>query len=178
MKRLYFIRHGLSEGNKANIWSGRTETPLSVDGRAQAKNVVQKIKKLNIHLIVSSPMGRAKETAEIISEGIHYPKDKILYSDLFTERSFGDLEGTPHQESNNELDLDTIPNVETKAMILGRADMAIKYLESLPDENILVVSHGSFGRAMKHHLIADSTFINRKSTPENVLPNGEVICWI
>jgi broad specificity phosphatase PhoE len=178
MKKLYFIRHGLSEGNKANIWSGRTETPLSEEGRAQARATANQVKSLNIHLIVSSPMGRAKETAEIIANDIGYPKKKIIYSDLLIERSFGDLEGRPHQETDTLLDLDTVPNVETKDMILARADKAIKFLESLPDENILVVSHGSFGRALRHHLIESMPFHNHKSSSKDVLPNGEVICWI
>jgi broad specificity phosphatase PhoE len=178
MKKLYFIRHGLSEGNKANIWSGRTETALSEEGRAQAKAIAEKVRRLDIHLIVSSPMGRTKETAEIIADGIGYPKDNIMYSALLVERSFGDLEGKPHQKNDTKLDLDTVPNVETKDMILNRADKAIKFLESLPEENILVVSHGSFGRAMRHHLFADMPFVNSKSSPENVLPNGEVIAWV
>ena len=68
MKKLYFIRHGLSEGNVQEIWSGSTDTPLHTEGRAQAKAAGQKAKKLKIDLVVSSPMSRAKETAEIICD--------------------------------------------------------------------------------------------------------------
>lgn len=123
-------------------------------------------------------MERAKETAEIIADEIGYPKNKIKYSDLLVERSFGDLEGTPHLKSDEELDLDSVPNIETEKMLLERANKAVKLLESLPEENILVVSHGTFGRALRHHLVADMPFINRKSSPANTLPNGEVICWV
>jgi uncharacterized phosphatase len=178
MKKLYFIRHGLSELNKQNVWSGTIDTALSDEGRAQAKLAGQKAKKLNISLIVCSPLSRTKETAEIIAAQIGYPADKILYSDLLIERHFGDLEGQPHKDTDHELDLDTVPNVETKEMILKRADKALRFLESLKSDNILVVSHGSFGRAMRHHLMADMPFANSKSSPENVLPNGEVISWV
>ncbi len=179
MKKLFFIRHGLSEGNKANIWSGGgVNSPLAEEGRAQAKETAKMAKKLDIDLIVSSPMERARETAEIIAEGIKYPKEKILISDLLVERNFGDLEGLPHKDDDDSLDLDSVPNVETMKMILDRADKAIGYLEGLDADHILIVSHGSFGRALRHHLVEEMPFVNRKSTPENVLPNGEVIQWI
>ena len=177
MKKLYFIRHGLSEGNKQGIWSGRVDTPLSEEGRRQARESGRKAKDLGIDLIISSPLSRAKETAELVAAEIGYPKNKIMYSDLLIERHFGDLEGTPHGESDESLDLDTIPNVETKAMLLDRADRALKFLEQSKAQNILIVSHGSFGRAMRHHL-HDIPFVNSKSSPANVLPNGEVIAWI
>jgi broad specificity phosphatase PhoE len=178
MKRLYFIRHGLSEGNISGIWSGRTDSLLTRQGRAQAIASGEKTKKYKIDLIVSSPLSRTRETAEIIADTIGYPKDKILYSDLFIERHFGDLEGRPHGENDETLDLDTIPNIESKEMILDRADRALKFLEKLKAENILVVSHGSFGRALRHHLFEETPFANSKSSPSNVLPNGEVLRWI
>ena len=178
MKKLYFIRHGLSEGNVQEIWSGSTDTPLHTEGRAQAKAAGQKAKKLKIDLVVSSPMSRAKETAEIICDQIGYPKQKILFSDLLVERSFGDLDGTPHSVHDGTLELDSVLNVETKAMILERADKAIKFLESLKAHNILVVSHGSFGRAMRHHIVPDMPFANHKSSPQDRIPNAEIVQWI
>lgn len=177
MKKLYFIRHGLSEANKAGIWSGQSETDLSSEGRAQAKAAGLKAKDLAIDLIVSSPLGRARQTAEIIAGEIGYPKKKIVFSDLLKERSWGDLEGTPHSSADG-LDLDSVPNVETAPALLARAEQALKYLESLPAEHILVVSHGTIGRALRHHIIEDMPFINKSGVPGVVLPNGEVIQWI
>jgi broad specificity phosphatase PhoE len=75
-------------------------------------------------------------------------------------------------------DLDEVPNAETSAQLLERASKALAYLEGLEAENILVVSHGTFGRALRHHIIEDMPFINKVSDETIRLPNGEVICWI
>lgn len=178
MKRLYFIRHGLSEANKTGHWSGQSETPLSPEGREQARAAGIKAKDLDIDLIVSSPLERAHETAEIIASEIGYPIAKIMLSDLLKERSWGDLEGTPHSNADGIEDLDTIPNIETSKRLIERADRALRYLEELPAEHILVVSHGTFGRALRHHILEDIPFVNKSGVPGVTLPNGEVIQWI
>ena len=175
MKHLYFIRHGLSEGNVKEVWSGTTDTPLHKVGRAQARAAGRKAKKLNIDLIVSSPLSRAKETAGIIAGAINYPKSKIMYSDLLIERHWGDAEGTPH---SLEVDLETVPNIESADALLARAKEALDFLESLESESILVVSHGSFGRALRHYLLEDMPFVNKPSSPQHKIPNAEIIQWI
>ena len=175
MKKLYFIRHGLSEMNKSGHFAGTIDTPLTNEGRAQAKTAGAGAKDLKIDLIVSSPLSRARETAEIIAREIGYPKDKIIYSNLIIERHWGDLEGAPHVTVE---DLDEVPNAETGSQLLERSEKALRYLESLDAENILVVSHGTFGRALRHHIIHDEPFINRTSDASIRLPNGEVIQWI
>lgn len=178
MKKLYFIRHGLSEANKAGIWSGQSETPLSAEGREQARQAGKKAQGLDIDLIVSSPLGRARETAEIVAKEIGYPAERIMFSDLLKERSWGDLEGTEHSSVGADVELDKIPNIETGEQLLRRASQALGYLEGLPAEHILVVSHGTIGRAIRHHIIEDMPFINKTGVPGVTLPNGEVIQWI
>jgi uncharacterized phosphatase len=175
MKKLYFIRHGLSEMNKSGHFAGTIDTPLAAEGRAQAKAAGEKAKNLSIDLIISSPLGRALETAKIIAEEIGYPISKIIASDLIIERHWGDLEGTPHIQVG---DLDEIPNAETSTQLLNRAEKALRYLEGLEAENILVVSHGTFGRALRHHITDEIPFINKISDKSVRLSNGEIICWI
>jgi uncharacterized phosphatase len=175
MKKLYFIRHGLSEMNKQGLFAGRADTPLTDEGRAQAKAAGAKAKDLKIDLIISSPLSRARETAEIISREIGYPVDRIKFSDLLIERHWGDLEGTPHIVVH---DLDEVPNAETSKDLLSRGESALRYLESLEANNILVVSHGTFGRALRHYIVEDLPFINKSGDKSISLPNGEIICWI
>lgn len=175
MKKLYFIRHGLSEMNKSGHFAGIIDTPLTNEGRDQAKKAGQNIQRLKIDLIVSSPLSRARETAEILAKQIGYPRDKILLSDLLVERDWGDLEGSPHIYIH---DLDEVPNAETSEQLLERAEKALRYLESLEPNNILVVSHGTFGRALRHHIIEDLPFVNKAGDKSISLPNGEVICWV
>lgn len=175
MKKLYFIRHGLSEMNKSGHFAGRSDTPLAEEGRYQAKQAGQKAKDLKIDLIVSSPLSRAKETAEIIAGEIGYPADKIELSKLLLERDWGDLEGKPHVTID---DLDEVPNAESWTDLLNRAEKALRFLESKEAENILVVSHGTFGRALRSHILEEEPFINKTSDASIRLPNGEIICWI
>jgi uncharacterized phosphatase len=175
MKRLYFIRHGLSEMNKSGHFAGTIDTPLTDEGRAQAKTAGIGAKRLKIDLIVSSPLMRARETAEILADQIGYPKEKIVLSPLLIERHWGDLEGKPHIKVH---DLDEVPNAETSVQLLARAAKALDYLENLEAQNILIVSHGTFGRALRHHIIEDMPFINKVSDETIRLPNGEVIQWI
>jgi probable phosphoglycerate mutase len=146
MKHLYFVRHGLTHANVARIWSGTTETTLTDEGKQQAKRAGQHAAKLRIDLIVSSPLGRTRETAEHIAREIGYPLEKIEYNSLLLERHFGAMEGQTWQADH---DADGFIDVETKEAVLERAKLAMEYVKSLEADNILVVSHGTFGRAFR-----------------------------
>ena len=63
----YFIRHGVSQGNDAGIIQGRHDYPLSADGQAQALSTAHWFKDKNIACILTSPLQRARETAEIMA---------------------------------------------------------------------------------------------------------------
>lgn len=152
MKKLYFIRHGLTELNKAGLYAGHTETPLTAEGRAQAKAAADLIKPLDIDMIVSSPLERAVETAQIIAAEIGYPADKILINKFLIERFFGELEGKPYDP---DYDVDLAEGAEDFSSLLKRANAAIHWLENLDANNMLVVSHGGFGRALRELHLPD-----------------------
>lgn len=177
MKRLYFIRHGLSEANKLGIFSGTSETPLSPEGRKQAKLAGQKAKDLSIDYIVTSPLERAVETAIIIAKEIGYPKSKIHLNPLFIERHYGELEG---KAWSPDLNLDGISDIETVDTILERAKLALNFLESLDTNHILVVSHGGFGRALRSLVLTEQTFGNKTNRHNAIdkIPNAEIIQWL
>lgn len=124
MKRLFFVRHGLSIMNETGFFSGRTETNLSPTGIVQAVNAGQKMKDFKIDLIISSPMKRTVHTAELIAEQINYPISKIQINDLFIERDFGPLEGSYYFPNLKEH-----PGVETEDEIQNRANKAYIYLK-------------------------------------------------
>lgn len=171
MKHLYFIRHGLSEMNKAGIWSGaQSQSPLSKEGRQQAQKAGIVAKQLGIDYIISSPLSRAHDTAKLIAREIGYPEAKIELNSLLIERDLGPLEGKPW---NPDLNLDDIADVETADTIAERARLTLDHLQTLDAEAILVVSHGSFGRAFRHAVHPDIPF---EVTPEAYrFPNGEII---
>lgn len=172
MKKLYFIRHGLTEMNVAGLYAGTCETPLTAEGRKQANAAGQHAKGLDIDYIVCSPLSRARETAKIIAKQIGYPTKNIHSNQLFAERHFGALEGQPW---NPDLDLDGIADVETRDTLLERAWLALMFLKTVPAHNILVVSHGQFGRALRNHLHADKPF---DYDPANRLQNAELVRWV
>lgn len=159
MKHLYFVRHGLSEMNKLKQWGG-ADTPLAQEGHEQAKLTAQQIKDadLAVDVIISSPLPRALDTAKHIATAIDYPEDKIIQNDLFVERLFGDLEGTKDQKVFDEYlidesSIDKIQGVERMTDLQWRAQKALDYLKNLPNDNILVVSHGAFGRALRRAVV-------------------------
>lgn len=170
MKRLYFIRHALSELNKSGHMAGTTDTPLTDEGRQQAKAAAQKIKNLDIDMVVSSPLSRALETAQIIAREISYPEDKILTNKLLIERDFGSLEGKPWSP---DLNLDGFADIETEDTIVERAHLAFKWMQSLDCVNILVVSHGTFGRALRSILKEEYTMNHHDR-----LNNAELNQWL
>jgi len=90
-KRLFLVRHGETELNKAHIIQGQIDSPLTDLGIKQAHEAGEKAKELNIDILISSDLGRAKHTAEIISKasGIQLMRaDPVL-----RERDFGKIEG-------------------------------------------------------------------------------------
>jgi len=145
MRRLYFIRHGLSVNNIEGKLSGTTDTPLTDIGREQALIAGRTAKKLSIDTIISSPLSRATETAEIIASQLSYPNDKIIVNKLFIERNFGPYEGQPYGITR----LSNAPGVETVDEIIERAKKSLNYINNLDAETVLVVSHGAFGRALR-----------------------------
>lgn len=169
-KKLYFIRHGLTEMNVAGLVAGTTDTPLVEAGRRQAHQASQQAKDLDIDCIVSSPLSRALDTAHIIAENIGYPVEKIVLSDLLLERDFGVLEGSVW--TGHYRDMQGITGAEDDNILVERAQEALDFINSLPAKNILIVSHGGIGRAMRHIL---------KGIPMNhplQIPNAEILAWV
>jgi broad specificity phosphatase PhoE len=72
--RLYFVRHGESEANTRRVISNR-ESPFALTqlGKQQAAMLADRLKDIPITAIFSSPILRAKETAEILSESFYLP---------------------------------------------------------------------------------------------------------
>lgn len=170
MKKLYFLRHGQTEMNVAGIYAGVIETPLTAEGKRQAKEAGKAAKDLGIDLIVASPLGRAQETAQIVAKEIGYESAKIKGNPLLIERFFGVMEG-----KTNDLNLtyDQFDGAEDDDSLVHRAHSALAWINSLPADHILIVSHGSFGRALRSILKEEYPL----SHPEKI-SNAELLCWV
>ncbi len=175
MKKLYFIRHGESTANVQRLFAGRWDIPLSEKGKTQAKLAGKDANGLGIDCIISSPLLRAKQTAEIIGGGIGFPLNKIQYSDLLMERDYGDLQGTSFDDISG-IDFEVVANIEPLRLLEERAAKALQEIKNIEEDSILVVGHGTLGRALYHCLINSDEEIEVPISEE--IPNAKIVRWI
>lgn len=88
---LYIMRHGKTEWNEKNKLQGRTDIPLNAEGKTMAKQAGKEYREVHLDICYSSPLLRAKETAEILLHGREVP---LVIDDRLMEMSFGVCEGT------------------------------------------------------------------------------------
>jgi broad specificity phosphatase PhoE len=144
-----FLRHGESLGNARGISQGQADFPLTEVGIQQARDLVARWQQVGIQFdrIISSPLKRARQTAEIIAEALQVPID---FDSNWMERSFGNLEGVPFAEVTHILPptdfFFTYPPIggdgESLPTLFERAHLAIDKLVNCPPGRYLVVSHG------------------------------------
>ena len=87
---LYITRHGETSWNYENKILGRTDIPLNERGRAQARELAEKLKDVEIDVIIASPLSRALETATYIANAKNMP---IRTDERLVEIDFGVFEG-------------------------------------------------------------------------------------
>lgn len=155
MSKLYIVRHGQTNWNKKKLLQGTTDIELNEEGIKQVSELSNKLDLNKIDICFSSPLKRARQTANILTKN----KVAIIYDNMLIERSFGDYEG---KKINFDLitlqwDLklnDNSHNIESIKDCLLRAKKFIdKIKEEYPDKTILLVSHGSFIKALHFNLI-------------------------
>ena len=87
---IYILRHGKTDWNKRKKLQGRTDIPLCDEGRAMAREAAEMYADVHFDVCYSSPLSRARETAEIILKDRNVP---IIFDDRLIEMSFGKYEG-------------------------------------------------------------------------------------
>lgn len=94
---LYLVRHGSTELHKEKIFMGQVDVPLSDEGRRQVGEAAETLaaEKPDTKVIYTSPLKRARESAEIIRDGVLRDNDvkDILETSAFMEMSLGDWDG-------------------------------------------------------------------------------------
>jgi uncharacterized phosphatase len=147
LKRFYMIRHGETEANAAQIMAGSLDSPLTQNGRNQARAVHEVIQHLKDKptMIVHSNLSRARDTALIINEALNVP---VMEDAEFAEIHAGDLEGVSWHECGDHFDTwRDMPNGEKFEDFFARVRRAKqRHLESA-DGPVLIVSHGGVFRA-------------------------------
>jgi phosphoserine phosphatase len=97
---IYLIRHGQTEYNDKSIFRGQLDIPLNSYGIGQAESVGKALETVDFDAIYTSPLIRAKRTAEIISK--HQSKKKnIDIENDFTDLNYGAWQAKSHKEVKN-----------------------------------------------------------------------------
>ncbi len=88
--KLYFVRHGETDWNVVRRIQGQVDIELNEFGRHLARETAKGLQEIPFDICFTSPLWRAKETAEIILEGRDVP---IVESQMLIEMAFGEYEG-------------------------------------------------------------------------------------
>ena len=171
MKNVLLIRHGQSEWNKLNLFTGFKNIELSEQGIEEANKAGQNFKNLDIkfNIVFTSELKRAQETAKIILQNLDQwdflnNEGKIISNINLNERDYGDLTGLNKKETAEKFGEEQVhkwrrgysdqpPNGESLEDVVRRVT---KYFEEVikpaiqsdENDNILIAAHGNSLRAL------------------------------
>lgn len=164
---LLLARHGETDWNAEQRWQGQRDIPLNAVGREQARRLRDRLRTgwltANPFLpgppthFFSSPLSRARKTAEIVADALTNPPPLTLIPEL-RERSYGDWEGLTQEEARarfgEEAENDTR---EPWDSVAARMTVALQRIrEELPSGVALVVGHGGALRFFLTHALGAS----------------------
>lgn len=179
MPKLYIIRHGKTDFNEQGRYLGRIDISLNSVGRREVALLAERIKNSDIDIIVSSPLKRAIETAEIVKP----VGCKIVVNDAFIERAvgvYGGLTKDGAKEKYPDLYRRNITRIFDDAPTGGETifDVQNRVFEGLDEikknyknKNILLATHAFVAKVINKYFnpqIAEKDFF------DFVLGNGDV----
>ncbi len=171
----FIVRHGQTEMNVNRQVQGSSDSPLTEEGHAQIEKTGKELAKHKIDLIISSDLGRTKQTSEIIAKATGA---EIIYEPGLRERSYGSFEGKKYEEvydhkQPERYDIKTHDDVETYREVEDRAWGAFeKHRGAHRGKNVVVVTHGGVIRMLRkqlHNLSAEEALTSEGTK------NGEII---
>ena len=154
-----FLRHGESIGNAQARWQGQSDYPLTERGRAQARALAERWKSegVKFDLAIASPLGRAKETADIIASALNV---KVEFDPIWLERDIGEMEGLTADEVRERpqppyiTPYDSIGgDGEGDWELFLRAGQALHDLLQRRAGSYLIVSHGGLLNQLMHAIV-------------------------
>ncbi len=194
MNKLILLRHGQSQWNLENKFTGWKNVPLTEKGEMEAKKAGELIKKNKIHIdfIFSSILERANKTAEIaIKEAnlqnlINNNKLILTKHEDLNERDYGDLVGLNKEETANKFGKEQVhiwrrsydtppPNGESLKDVVERVSPYFqKNIKPLLNQNnnILIAAHGNSLRA----LMIELGMYKPEEISSIELPTGSPLC--
>ncbi|GKU84817.1 histidine phosphatase family protein [Niallia sp. NCCP-28] len=155
MTNICLIRHGETDWNVLGKIQGKTDIPLNANGMQQASMCREYLKAFDWDVVVTSPLIRAKKTAEIINESLQL---KIIEMEEFKEKSFGDAEGKTREEREKLYPNLEYPNQESRSDLIDRIMAGLeKILSEFPNQKVLLVAHGAVIHTLLHTLLEDQS---------------------
>lgn len=157
MRQLTLIRHGLTVWNKTGQFQGHTDTPLSPEGRRQARALGKYLSKASqtVDLVYSSPLSRSLETAQIV-----FPDFAIVQDDRLKEIHFGLFEGYTQEDNEKHEAWDwwyadpfkrRAPEGESYEDLRLRA---VAWMQDLPAlERIVAITHSGTIQMLLSHIL-------------------------
>ena len=171
MKNILLIRHGQSEWNKLNLFTGFKNVELSDQGVEEANRAGQNFKNINLKfdVVYTSELKRAQDTAKIILENLGQFDElnsggRIIKNINLNERDYGDLTGLNKKETADKFGEEQVhkwrrgysdrpPNGESLEDVVSRVskyfnDEIVTQIKNENVNNILIAAHGNSLRAL------------------------------
>lgn len=161
---LVLVRHGQSEWNAKNLFTGWKNPDLTSDGKNEAINAGSLIKERNIQfsMMFTSALKRAQITGQIILDGIEQPDIEVVKDEALNERDYGDLSGLNKDDARKEWGEEQVhiwrrsfdippPGGES---LKDTAERVLPFFNSsilpkiIEGKNILVAAHGNSLRSL------------------------------
>lgn len=166
MRKLFLVRHGQSQWNLENRFTGWQDIDITELGQREAVAAGQMLKSEDIAVAFTSRLMRAKHTLDIILEQINQKVVPIYRDKALNERSYGKLEGLNKSETIKKYGAEQVhiwrrsfevapPGGESLKDTYNRV---IPYFETViapflqQQQNVLIVAHGNSLRALIMHL--------------------------
>lgn len=179
----YIVRHGVTEWNALGKVQGSADVPLAEEGIRLARLTGEALREVPFDLCFSSPLIRAKRTAQLILEG-RSPEVPILEDKRIQEIDFGVLEGSRFRDENGKvldvrmelffLEPERFPrpekgeNIEDIVKRTGEFWREKTSDPRLRDKTVLVASHGCAVRALLQNVYQDRGNFWRGHVPPNL----------
>ncbi len=145
------MRHGQTDWNLRQRIQGRTDIPLNATGIAEVRATAQRLHSRRWDVIVTSPLLRASESAQIIASELGLGQPDILPA--LTERHHGAVEGLTFAERQHHFPRGVpVPGLESRAAVADRVLAQLEALAAIEEgQRVLVLSHGGIiGTLLRH----------------------------
>lgn len=154
MHRIYFVRHGETVWNVENKICGMTDSPLTENGRAQARQTGALVHASGLHIdeILYSPLSRAADTAKAIAADTGIPARE---EPRLREQCFGKYEGTPRDGAEFKVSkthfADRYDGGESMLQLAQRLYNLLDELKADENKTYLLVAHNGIARVVQSY---------------------------